>query len=532
MLENADLARWGELVAGLSSQNSTSSRSASLPALESLPASLKSPVTHFQYKPAGRYDWWDVDTLLNQAADLIDRCMATRREHTELAYRALDLQLAIDEIEAASQIEAAERAAGLFTLPALESGRQLDKISLQLNTNHDLRVLIDTRLNQELEPTILEQLQRSAACAALASTTERFEPKSATPGLTIDPTLRRFPCPEPTHNDFTNSDHASASAVKHFQFSLQETLFNARSIRLSNDAREKELTAERDVLQPRHEWNKASIQFREARFALAQRLAKEKGLALRNRDGAFNFDSKAQAAAVRLCADLNDAVERITAAAEGLDTLFGYIVALPQGPDPSRPHDGVDLDALYLWLRNALAFLVAFQLRDQIVTLPVSLRTLIGDAAWDAGVATGSWSVDLSPDRLVSASVLPVSFHCARLRSVAATVATDPTLDTRPDVGAWQLLLEAPREAKYLPLTASAWIDVHQEAVNRCMLGRVERPQSARPVDRGGGDALFNLSPFGRWHLACSNVSTAGVKRALLRDIVLEFQMACRLDVA
>jgi hypothetical protein len=87
---------------------------------ESSSLTLDAIETTFQFAPAATdvdYKWMYVEPLLNQAANLLDRCLMTRNERDELAIQKFSLERDLEEFFGSYAIYNDEIDAGLYTVP-------------------------------------------------------------------------------------------------------------------------------------------------------------------------------------------------------------------------------------------------------------------------------------------------------------------------------------------------------------------------------------------------------------------------------
>jgi hypothetical protein len=97
-----------------------------------------------------------------------------------------------------------------------------------------------------------------------------------------------------------------------------------------------------------------------------------------NAGGAFNYQERFEALKAQMTADFDDAVLRLEAAYEGMQAFFGY----GEAKSEIRLPDDRKLESLATWTRKAVAWMVAFTHQDQAVTSSISLRSVMGKQ-WD-----------------------------------------------------------------------------------------------------------------------------------------------------
>jgi len=222
----------------------------------------------------------------------------------------------------------------------------------------------------------------------------------------------------------------------------------------------------------------------------------------------------------RLCRDYEEAVDRACVAEEGLKKLYNQTGQA--SPLPSEAETlGTSITTLSAWIRNSLAWLVAYRQREQAFTRVVSVRSLMNRNAW----ALVKHSRDSYATRLQVPADLFRGYDNCHVRGVAASLVGEA--GTVP----WTVMLRLPDEALYENSGQS--VEVDQSGRNSCLLGRVENHRSARPPELCGVESLLDASPVGRstqgglWTLEI--VKPAGANSESfghLEDLVLEITVA------
>ena len=252
--------------------------------------------------------------------------------------------------------------------------------------------------------------------------------------------------------------------------------------------------------------------------------------AMDNPQGPYGFGSQLGAIANRIKADVQEAYDRASAAAIGLELLFGNLlhvgVLLPLPNASSADSKSLGADTLLVdWVRAAIRMISANAQREQVFTFALSLRQECAhswQAASDELKASGHTrlSFEFGSDRLPDQAYV-------RLRGLTASTVSDKQI--------WSLVVQLPRLAsvRILDSTGAAQIrKIDQSALPACRLGRVESRSSPRQPETCGTNSLINATPFSEstenlesyWHV---DIEAVGVGEYILPpDIILEIALA------
>ena len=116
-------------------------------------------------------------------------------------------------------------------------------------------------------------------------------------------------------------------------------------------------------------------------------------LAMTEPGGALNFVEQMRPVQLRFLRDLADAYARLFQAHDGMQAVYGYSYPLPD-PKDSHGWDHSFLDACLAWSRNAVAFITRFAQRDQVVSIPFSIRRSISQDGWRLTLGDSNTIID------------------------------------------------------------------------------------------------------------------------------------------
>lgn len=277
--------------------------------------------------------------------------------------------------------------------------------------------------------------------------------------------------------------------------------------------------------QAKRMWDEADIDFKRRRTQAARDNADEKVRLTCKPGGAYNYAEQIDSLVTRMMRDLSDALSRLVAASQGLKTIYGQDVQLPGsivGVLGSKADDWnaiTVLDDALNWVRNAIAFLVAFTQRDQQYTLTVSLRQTLPkhpwpheNQDWHSGEESGTWKFTISEDLFPGQTYV-------RLRGVSIL--------SRGTDGVWKGSIRPPVNSFYRH-SADSTVAVDQSQVQTALVGRIRPRSPDLNADVIGKTSLRNVAPFGEWTLTFADKSTQDESRGDLDDIEIDLDFAVR----
>jgi hypothetical protein len=324
----------------------------------------------YQELGAGRaYPFWQVGTLLNQSADLLDRCL-----HELTTVKGLEAQAKIMDLEIT-------KSKNLLNLRK----RQISKKGDILEDSYEVDIdggIYDTE-------TLLE--------AQLANHKINL-PLYATASLEAENARVRAIGTTITDAQTSKEKHISTIAEnKERQNSSLDTV--------------------------REQWAKRDRIIAKGVFSIQEEALQK----LKNEtiDGQI-LDYKTQAiiASKRCLRDFNESMDKLKAAEKGLEKIFNYrgdalLEILSRiGKNDSRIHEIVN------WTRNAIQWLIQFQYRDQYFTLNISLKQLIDDVNINSELERGNAFEFRIPYEYFE------SYNYVRLQGISGFLLADKSLET------------------------------------------------------------------------------------------------------
>jgi hypothetical protein len=393
----------------------------------------------------GKFRFWHVEPLLNQAADLLDRCLVDRAIHDGLRAQWHDLSERMDLEERQLQITRDRVQAG---------GLTIDKDILEYHQTNALGI---HKKYETLQWNYQQNFDGNHQGAA-------------------------DPSPKTRHLD---DAHVVEAAI-------------ARSwAALDYEEKQRQLT-----------WETKDLVFKERGIALSEAsfIARKK---LMEEGQPFDLPGQDKPVLERLKRDYEDAHDRLMIAAEGLQLIFGFPKTFPNNPQWCGVGASLDSDNLYgpidsaiLWVREAIRWLTAFSQLDQETTHTFSVKQLVTERVWKDAIKAAGASVTI-PVAIPQAMFDRWTY--VRFRGLAGFV-IGPEIEEGPwwmevklpesaitrqivDEGE---VPESQRQPKRV-------VDrkLKQANLPSAYLGRVEGRDSPRAPELAGAISLMNASPIG-----------------------------------
>jgi hypothetical protein len=283
-----------------------------------------------------------------------------------------------------------------------------------------------------------------------------------------------------------------------------------------NFIQEELMTYDRDAANRQNVVARADSDITKAALVAARARLGKKFSAL-GKDGDLSFFRQAEVVAARISRDLEDAVDRLTVASEGLWNIYGFSKLFEFAPVDSIHQ----IDYAVLWARDAIRWLNAFSQLDQSFTISMSLRKLL-EENW-SDVIEGDAAFFALPDGLFP------HHRYVRLRGVTASL----VLTTESSYAA-NLALSPPKFGKIIQgeneIDKTMVLD--QRLVPSCLLGAVRSAKSTLQPEAAGAISLMNISPIpgsegddGSWKVRLNHGS---IDPDLIKDVIVDLKLTGR----
>jgi hypothetical protein len=237
-----------------------------------------------------------------------------------------------------------------------------------------------------------------------------------------------------------------------------------------------------------------------------------------NENGPFNFAPRLKALEEQLKVDMDDVVMRVAAIDQGLKDYFGYDRTANYARPPIYGTKNTLKDWI-IWTRKAAAWAVAYSHADQYASVLLPLSRVAGPE-WTQQLSKLNNGDECSYKFTWDGDEVGKNyFHC-RFRGVSATIASGAATLV-------QAHINLPKRARVRHPAGEQWSSISQ-AVAPCFLGRVASDVHPRNPDIEGASSHRNLSPIsaegedGMWNVILKKI--AG--KDSISEVYLEITLA------
>lgn len=277
-------------------------------------------------------------------------------------------------------------------------------------------------------------------------------------------------------------------------------------------------------------WETANRGFRMQRTEVERKYEYIKLLSVHAEDGILNYTKRLDPLKVRFQNDFNEAVLRITAAAKGMKEIFDYSVPLPV--DDGKPDY---FDNCIVWVRNAINFIIKFGRLDQSYVLPLSIRDLYfkadksnAEANWEKAIKDGELKFQITQDNFPDKSFLRIKGISMFFQLNEANKHSCEYIQYYN--GALAANIQPPKASFYLHDGVNVPTD--QSFVPNLRLYRLATRNFIRTPEVGGTSLYANLSPFGEWSVELPQIKTNDITKLFkIEDITMDMYVTVHRSV-
>jgi hypothetical protein len=473
--------------------------------------------THFRVPnplPKTEFRYWHVDNLLESAAVLVDRFLATQAEWREKLARSFLVETEIMQYLENEKIYASEIASGLYTTPYVEAFQVAEGEKTGLKFTDKATEFANTLYTTWYGAAERNQQGFNSQIAGHVSGFPTYKSQQAEPKLDFE-----FKYPNQMIKKDTKPGWLKETAFSQirFQMSVGEVSTGLDLMRQRSTAESARVRI--TGLSRRADWERDNQGYRRQRTDVVRKAAEAKVGAFTMPDGALNYREQMRPLADRMTRDAIDSLARLDAAEEGLRLIYGRTSPLPASVRTAIDTGAVThaaMDDASRWTRDALSWLLQFKQLEQNFVMPLSVRSLCGsDEKWFAGLASGSWSITVPPG-------LFSELAHVRVRGARAHV-----YGCGQDAGYWTLTAKLPKQGTVRHLAGAAR-PLDQKKLPVVIFPRTGSRINAPEAEFVGMHALFNASPIGDWTLTISEISTQRQARSVISDVEIEVALAVR----
>lgn len=448
-----------------------------------------------------------VGPLLDQASDLLDRCLRERTRWDDLSAKWVTFLMELHEYAELDKIHAEEEEKGVYDTPwqVSKASSAAERMSANLSEQQKdiverARKVLFSKEEQNRQYNADRKTAWLVGLVAYFFGTQKFSGYIKHKWSGVPETVSHWSV------DAAEAKSSHSLSSRNSSLAIQRNVFHASE--LTTKSRLPGAAAQA-------EWDSQNRMFLRRRTLVARRLQDIRVLSSTSPDGALNYGKRLEGMRTRFRRDFRDALARLKPAAEGLALLYGYKVALPKNTLSVDYYDNC-----LEWTRRAVQWLIRFSRAEQNVVVPISVRTVLGDQEWKEGLKKGRWSLTVDAKTPVIGPMLSALRH-VRMRGLGAFVSGKKVSDSL-----WQLAVSLPPEAKVKHLNGDE-VTIDQSRIPSCLLARVSERDSQREPDVVGLSALLNASPLGdSWTVELQGaMPPTGAK---VEDVHLELHLAYR----
>jgi hypothetical protein len=449
------------------------------------------------------FRYQQVEHLLDQAADLLDRGIKDRQLWHELYEQWFTSALAIRELLAVESVQELEEDAGAFKvqpkISAADASAAKDSDAFLQKAAAECDSILVNLLSEGNSNELIE-VEAALAVFGLIDSTGRQ-------GIGVP----QLYYPTDIGDSLQTKTIRAVRRLARHRHSMD--IYAALVSKLQLQASAAANAARLEALRFRSDYDAQDQGFRERRREIEREVTAAKWLATALPGGALNYGTRMTPVRERYVNDFTQAWARLKVAARGLALLFGYIEPLPTPDQGNRKF----FDDCLLWVRRAISYIVQSARLDQQFVVTISTRQLSG-ANWQSGLTTGVWPFKIRRETLPIADRIK---H-ARLRGASLFVTGDGAVDT------WSGEVCVPRSSEiYHKDGAVKALD--QSSVPPCLVGRISGRNANRAPELVGTAVWFNASPFGEWEIKLNPQSAEGSSLNTITDVHLELLLSARV---
>lgn len=445
-----------------------------------------------------------VETLLDQAADLLERCVSERQTYQELVEKHTLVCLELGEYFDLDDIHIEEERLGYYEHQAskAESEYRADARTVMLEKGI-FGTIKDHKETYYNEERIKEQ---------------EFNEGNA--GYISGKAAYTFDGKSPTYR-FYQVKNASKDVASHFKdFAVNRTRYQLEVQKGALSIQEKahlaeaalastRLTGSRDV----SNWKQHEKEFNKRRTIVSRKYQDIKSRMVSEANGALNLTGYIEASRKRFQQDFRHGYARMIRAQQGLREIYLKDTDIPM------PEGSPDVfDQCLIWVREQIQWLIRFTTKDQSMVLPISVRKLAGEEGWGKIKTGGIGDFELPYDEYLS------GMSHIRLQGFSASIT-----ESHEEMVLRRLTIRPPTIGRAIDRTGrDSKHEIDQSAVPNITAARVTKRNLYRGADLLGASAAHNLSPIGIWKIRIDSDTIGDVDRESVEDIVLDIHISFR----
>ncbi len=444
-----------------------------------------------------------IEPLLDQAADLLDRCLKDRATWDELSIKMFNLAIELNEYKELDAIHEKEEKAGIYEYQAKLSNADYNAETISFNKNK-----IGEDWMQYIKDNYFDsgRVQDLKAAHELATLLGGFPPY-----FWVDQTLSNY--------GTVIWNGVEKFIYEHYQDA--SVTINGHDIDYRNEMldfqklfyeTQKEISKSRvEGLKSKAEWDINNSDFQKERTLVSRKLQDIKVKAAVEDDGILNYAKRLIPLKQRFDNDFRDALARLKVVELGLSIIFGISIPLPKNETDVDYYDNC-----LLWTRNTIQWILKFSRKELNCIYPISVRNLVGNKRFRQMRKDKRWLIDVKEIDLPNMCNI-------RLRGVSLLAKNN--CFSKKSIRQFQLSIPQKSQVRHF-ITGNS-ISFDQEFVDTTTFGRVHDYTKKENSDIIGLISLYNCSPLGLWKIEeIGKINSSFFGK--LRDIIIELHIGYR----
>lgn len=420
----------------------------------------------------------NIEDLLDQAANLLDRGIKDRAEWDNLSVRLFYLEIELNQFLEFDRIHQQETIQGYYDQLLDEKLTQLNIETLNRDVLEQIVTVFSDMYKKMWNDEKIGQVQSQKIVLAVSGI------KAGTP--------------TPNSSQALGEAAGASNFIEEFNLAIERVYNFVQNNTLLNNEDQSKLKEK--LLKRQVNWEKADREFRMMRTDIDRKYEYIKLLAFKSKDGVLNLRKRLDPLQLRFKNDFNEARVRLQAANSGLETIFGY----PANKRLPEFKGQIDyFDHCISWVRESINWLIRTSQMDQSFVTTVSLRELLASNAnnsLEGVIKNGRVDFDILED------VFFKEYSHVRLKGVSIFVRLSDKKKAKKDggiadyEGVIQCEINIPQNSYYRH-SSQITKDCDQSYIPSLSLNRVASRAFLRQPDIIGTSLFNNLSPIGKWNL-------------------------------
>lgn len=425
-----------------------------------------------------------VERLINQAAELLDRCLSDRAEFDRLRSQAFEEWLELCRFVRVDQIHTEEIEAGIYDLSHQRTVAELEAERRRWYSSEEASSALQERLHLFDHDEAIEQEVKDRETQGYVGAAP------ATRGA-------REPWYKPGWPSGIGGNKMDAMATLESQSAMRYLARDRLSSEIQAVKEHGEFAAigtRLHWLERNAAWTEKEREFQSRRVQIDRDAHDLRAREFTKKNGALAYVERSKQVYRRFIGDFREALARLRAVEAGLLEVYQCKYPLPEE---------LTIESLVEWSRAVINWLVRWSQHEQSTTIVCSAKRILGAEGLSNALQSGVLELELREP-------IEARFSFARMRGLSVHVEANSSNGIQP---VWRLQVQLP-----------------QEDVPILEVGRAFSRAVARPADLLGAISTHNAVPFGHWRIILPEEASVdgSTLRAQIADVQLDLQISFR----